>query len=96
MCLVFARPLLDMGYFPIQMRVIDHVSKKENRNTYSYIFIHEAGLYVGRFFGCGLFILFAICVSDEFALRYVLLIIGLLQLLSIWITKDIEKTLDNK
>ena len=96
MCLVFARPLLDMGYFPIQMRVIDHVSKKENRNTYSYIFIHEAGLYVGRFFGCGLFILFAICVSDEFALRYVLLIIGLLQLLSIWITKDIEKTLDKK
>ena len=96
MCLVFARPLLDMGYFPIQMRVIDHVSKKENRNTYSYIFIHETGLYVGRFFGCGLFILFAICVSDEFALRYVLLIIGLLQLLSIWITKDIEKTLDNK
>ena len=94
MCLVFARPLLDMGYFPIQMRVIDHVSKKENRNTYSYIFIHEAGLYIGRFFGCGLFILFALCVSDEFALRYVLLIIGLLQLLSIWITKDLEKSLD--
>ena len=96
MCLVFARPLLDMGYFPIQMRVIDHVSRKEKRNSYSYIFIHEAGLYAGRFFGCGLFILFALCVSEVFALRYVLLIIGLLQLLSIWITKDLERSLDKE
>ena len=96
MCLVFARPLLDMGYFPIQMRVIDHVSKKEHRNSYSYIFIHETGLYLGRFFGCGLFILFAFLVSDEFALRYVLLIIGALQLLSIRITKDLEKALDSE
>ena len=96
MCLVFARPLLDMGYFPIQMRVIDHVSRKENRNSYSYIFIHETGLYIGRFFGCGLFILFAFLVSGEFALRFILLIIGLLQLLSLWIAKDMEQSLDTE
>lgn len=94
MCLVFARPLLDMGYFPLQMRVIDYVSRKEKRNTYTYIFIHEAGLYLGRLFGCGLFILLAVTVSDMFALRYALLIIGLLQLLSIWINRRIEKSLD--
>jgi len=93
MCLVFARPLLDMGYFPLQMRVIDYVSNKEKRNSYTYIFIHEAGLYLGRLFGCGLFILMAVLISDIFALRFAILIIGVLQCLSIWINKNIEKTL---
>ena len=96
MCLVFARPLLDMGYFPMQMRVIDYVSSKEKRNSYTYIFVHEFGLYLGRFFGCGLFILFTLLFSDTFALRYVLLIIGLVQLLSIALCRNIEKDLDKQ
>ena len=90
-CLIFARPLLDIAYFPIQLSVIDFVSKLEKRNTFAYIFNHEIGLYLGRLFGCGLFILLARQVSDIVALRYALLVIALLQLLSIFVAKSIVK-----
>ncbi|MEY4105754.1 MAG: hypothetical protein RL181_96 [Bacteroidota bacterium] len=90
-CLIFARPLLDIAYFPIQLSVIDFVSRLEKRNTFAYIFNHELGLYLGRLFGCGLFILLARQVSDTVALRYALLVIALLQLLSIFVAKSIVK-----
>ena len=94
LCFVIGRPLMDMGYFPIQMRTIDYVSGREKRSSYSYIFVHEFGLYVGRFFGCGLFILITALMSDEVALRYTILIIGILQLLSIPLSKHIINNLD--
>jgi len=92
--LVLGRPLMDLAYFPIQMRVIDYVSKVEGRNTFSYIFVHEFGLYLGRFIGLGLFIMFAYLISNVFALRYALVIIGLAQLLSIVIAKNITNSLN--
>jgi YQGE family putative transporter len=77
LCLVFARPLLDIAYFPIQLKVIDIVAAKEGRNEFSYILNHEFGLYVGRLFGCGLFIVLAqICqriCSTEICTCYSLL-----------------------
>ena len=94
LCLVLGRPLMDLGYFPIQLRVIDYVSQKEGRGSYSYILVHEFGLYAGRSFGCGLFIAMTLIFSDTFALRYALLVIGCLQLLSIVISSDITKNLD--
>jgi YQGE family putative transporter len=88
-CLLLARPLQDIAYFPIQMQVIDTVSAIENRNKFAYIFNQEFGFYIGRFAGCGLFILLATYVSDTFALRYALLIVGVLQLVSIWMAKRV-------
>ncbi len=88
-CLLLSKPLHDIAYFPIQMQVIDTVSAIEHRNKYSYIFNQEFGFFIGRFAGCGLFILLANNVSDTFALRYALLIIGVVQLLSIWMAKRI-------
>jgi MFS transporter, YQGE family, putative transporter len=76
LCLLFARPLLDIAYFPIQLKVIDIVSTKENRNEFAYIFNHELGLYLGRLMGCGLFIVLARYVSEYAALRYALLVIA--------------------
>ena len=75
-CLLFARPLLDIAYFPTQLKVIDVVAEKEGRNEFTYILNHEFGLYVGRLFGCGLFIVLARYVSDYVALRYALLVIA--------------------
>lgn len=75
-CLLFARPLLDIAYFPTQLKVIDVVAEKEGRNEFAYILNHEFGLYVGRLFGCGLFIVLARYVSDYVALRYALLVIA--------------------
>jgi len=89
LCLVMARPLLDVAYFPIQLKVIDTVAAIEKRNQFTYILNHELGLYVGRLIGCGLFILMASYIGEDFALKYALVIIGLLQLLSIFVAKNI-------
>ena len=87
--LLVAKPLLDLAYFPIQFKVIDIVSKIENRGEFAYILNHEAGLYVGRFLGAGTFIVLAYAMSTEFALRYAIIIIALLQLCSIFVAKKI-------
>ena len=86
---VLFQPLHDIAYFPIQMKVIDFVSKKEKRNEFAYIFNHEFGLYIGRFFGLVLFMLMAKYVSTSFALKYSILIIALLQLIAIPVAKNI-------
>jgi YQGE family putative transporter len=84
-----------MAYFPIQMRVIDLLSKIENRNKFSYIFSHEFGLYLGRFIGCGLFIVAAFLVSDVFALKYALLIVGIVHLSSWWVARVVLRGVDS-
>jgi YQGE family putative transporter len=88
-CLLLARPLHDLAYFPIQLRTIEIVSAIEGRNQFAYIFNQEFGFYAGRFVGCGLFILLANKVSDTFALRYALLIVALVQLLSVVAAKRV-------
>lgn len=87
--LLVAKPLMDLAYFPIQFKVIDIVSKIENRGEFAYILNHEAGLYVGRFLGAGTFLALAYGISTEIALRYAIIIIGVLQLYSIWVAKRI-------
>lgn len=91
LCLIFARPLLDIAYFPIQLKVIDTVAAREGRNKFAYIFNHELGLYAGRLFGCGLFILLARYISDDVALRYALLVIAAIQFFSVFVAKSILK-----
>jgi YQGE family putative transporter len=93
LCLLFARPLLDIAYFPIQLKVIDVVSAKENRNAFAYIFNHELGLYLGRLFGCGLFIVLARYVSADVALRYALLVIALVHFMGWFVAKSVVKDL---
>ena len=70
LCKVLFSPLHDIAYYPTEMLVIDVVSKIEKRSEFAYIFNHEFGLYVGRFFGLTLFIVLATYVSEMFALKY--------------------------
>ena len=95
LCLLFARPLLDIAYFPIQLKVIDVVAEIEKRNEFTYIFNHELGLYVGRLFGCGLFIVLARYVSVDIALRYALLVIAVVHFMGYFMAKSIVKDLRN-
>ncbi len=88
-CKVMFQPLHDIAYFPIQMKVIDVLSHKENRNQFAYIFNHEFGLYIGRFLGLGLFIFLIMYVSESFALKYSLIIIAAIQLLSIPVARRV-------
>lgn len=97
--LLIARPILDIAYFPIQLKVIDLLSEIENRNEFSYILNHEFGLYVGRLLGAGTFLGIAYFGNADDALRYALLIIAVIQLLSIFIAKQLLKQqnkLENK
>jgi YQGE family putative transporter len=87
--LLIARPLMDLAYFPIQLRVIDIVSRIERRGEFTYILNHEAGLYAGRLLGAGTFLVLYYTISEDFALRYAIGIIALLQLCSIFISKKI-------
>jgi YQGE family putative transporter len=91
LCKVFFQPLHDLAYYPIMMKVIDVVSRRENRNSYAYILNHEFGLYAGRVIGLSLFIFLAIYVSETFALRYSLIIVAFVQILSIPLAKNIMK-----
>lgn len=91
LCKVFFQPLHDLAYYPIMMKVIDVVSARENRNQYAYILNHEFGLYAGRVIGLGLFIFLAFYVSETFALRYSLIIVAAVQMLSIPLARNIMK-----
>ncbi|MFN0213659.1 MAG: MFS transporter [Saprospiraceae bacterium] len=96
LCLLFARPLLDIAYFPIQLKVIDVVAVKEGRNEFAYIFNHELGLYLGRLLGCGLFIILARYVSEYVALRYALLVIASVHFLGFFAMKGIVRDLEKQ
>lgn len=89
LCKVIFQPLFDLAYFPIMMKTIETVAKIENRNEYAYILSHEFGLFWGRAFGLLLFIFLAYCVSQDFALKYALIIVGGLQLIAYPLAKNI-------
>lgn len=94
LCKVIFQPLFDLAYFPIMMRTIDAVAKIENRNEYAYILSHEFGLFLGRAFGLLLFIFLAYCVSQDFALKYALVIVAGLQLAAYPLAKNITNQTD--
>ncbi len=87
--LLLSRPMMDLAYYPIQFRVIDIVKRIEGRSEYSYIFSHEAGLYVGRLVGAAVFLLLAYFFSTAAALRYAVLLISVVQLPEILIARRI-------
>jgi len=89
LCKVLFQPLHDIAYFPIQMKVINVLAVKEKRNEFAYIFNHEFGLYIGRFIGLGLFIYLAFYISENFALKYALIMVAVIQLLSIPVAQHI-------
>ncbi len=88
---VFFAPLFDLAYFPIMMKTIDVISKIEKRNEYAYIMSHELGLFFGRAMGMILFIFLAWYISEIFALKYALVIVGAIQLISLPIARYISK-----
>ena len=69
-------------------------AKIENRNEYAYILSHEFGLFLGRAFGLLLFIFLAYCVSQDFALKYALVIVAGLQLAAYPLAKNITNQTD--
>lgn len=89
LCKVLFQPLHDLAYFPTMMKTIDAVSAIEKRNEYAYIMSHEVGLFVGRALGMLLFITLAYVISEDFALKYALMIVGALQLISLPLAQHI-------
>jgi YQGE family putative transporter len=90
-CLLLAQPLADMADNTVQMLTIDTVSAIENRSTYAYILNREFGYMVGRVTGLLIFLFLAYRVSNTAALRYALLIIGFVQLGTIWVVRSLVR-----
>ncbi len=96
LCKVLFQPLHDLAYFPTMMKTIDAVSAIEKRNEYAYILSHEVGLFFGRAGGMILFISLYNFASETFALKYALIIVGALQLISLPLAKHIIKEIDTR
>ncbi len=90
-CKIFFQPIHDLAYFPTMMKTIDYVSAIEKRDGYTYILSHELGLFAGRALGMILFIAIAGIFTEDIALRYALLIVGALQLISLPLAQHITK-----
>jgi YQGE family putative transporter len=92
-CLVVSKPMLDLAYWPIELKAIDHESRRTGRDRYAYLMSHEFGLLHGRMIGCGLMLVLAVCVSGAIALRFAMPVIALAQMLSIpvygWLKRGI-------
>ena len=84
-----AKPLHDVSYFPTEFRVIDIVSKKENRNEFSYIINHEFTLFFGRISAILIVLFLAYKVSADFALRFGLFFIAIIMIFSIFLGRNI-------
>lgn len=91
LCKVIFQPLFDLPYYPIMMQTIDAVVKIEKRNEYTYILSHEFGLFLGRAFGLILFMALAFAISQDFALKYALILVGALQLIAYPLARNIIK-----
>lgn len=96
LCKVLFQPLHDLAYFPTMMKTIDAVSAIEKRNEYAYILSHEIGLFIGRAFGMVLFIALTYFISENFALKYALVIVAAIQLISLPLGKNIVKDINTK
>ncbi|MBR3744844.1 MAG: MFS transporter [Bacteroidales bacterium] len=98
-CNVMFQPLRDLAYFPTMMKTIDTVKVLEDRDEYTYIMSHEFGLFAGRAFGMLLFIILAFAFGEggaDIALRWAVLIVGAVQLISLPLAKSILKDIDTK
>jgi MFS transporter, YQGE family, putative transporter len=89
--LLLAQPLADMADTTVQMLTIDTVSAIEGRSMYAYILNREFGYFVGRAGGLIIFLILAYGISNTAALRYALLIIGFVQLSTIWVIRSLVK-----
>lgn len=93
-CYVLSKPMLDLAYWPIELKIIDYESRRTGRDRYAYLMSHEFGLLHGRMIGCGLMIALAVWFSGAIALRFAMPVIALAQMLSIpvygWLTRGIS------
>ena len=86
-----AKPLHDVSYFPTEFRVIDIVSRKEQRNEFSYIINHEFTLFIGRVSAILIVLFLAYQINADFALRFGLFFIAAIMVLYILLGKNIVK-----
>ncbi len=86
-----AKPLHDVSYFPTEFRVIDIVSQRENRSTYSYIINHEFSLFMGRISSILIVVFLAYKINADFSLRFGLFFIAAVMILSIFLGRNIIK-----
>jgi len=88
-CLLLSQPVSEWALGPIQMQVVDRAVRRRQGDGYAHLCGYEVGLYAGRLAGGGLFVWVAEAVSGDFALRYVLVMLASVQLLSLPLAREI-------
>ena len=69
-------PIFYEAYNPMWYRAMDVSSKNENKPRYSFVINNEIVMNLGRIIGIGIFLMFDHYASEEFALRYFLLVVA--------------------
>lgn len=80
-------PLSYAGYLPMMMRAMDVAAEQEGRPAYAYVANHEIWINLGRVVGCALFLALLYRISEAFALRHFLTVVGLAQIAAIWVAR---------
>lgn len=92
-CFLVSQPLAELAFSPIQLLVMDRAVRRDGSCGYAYLCGYEMGLYAGRLFGGGVFIGVALFFSGVLALRYVLIALALLQLVSLPVARAVVAAL---
>jgi len=87
---VLGRPLIDNAVTQVHSRAIELLAEKEGRSLYTYLFNNEFGLFAGRFAG-GLLFIGVASLSEEAALRWVLLSIPVIQIAMYSCAKSVQR-----
>ena len=90
-CYMLSRLTNYVNFIAIRMRSIDIAGSSEKREPYTYIMDTEFFLEAGRISGILLFFLLYTVFSQDFALRYGLLMIALIQFIAIYLAKNIKQ-----
>lgn len=69
-------PIFYEAYNPMLYRAMDVSSENENKPRYSFVINNEILINLGRIIGIAIFLLFDQFASQEFALRYFLLVVA--------------------
>ena len=91
-----AKPFHDVSYFPTEFKIIDWVCKKESRSEYTYIVSHEFALFLGRISAILIVLYLTYRVNADFALRYGLLCVAVIMLLSLLLCRNLLRDCDRQ
>jgi MFS family permease len=86
---VTAEPIINVSYSSTNLSDIEKATAIEKRDSYTYVFDNELFMNGGRIFGGLIFIAINYLLSPIGALQYIFIILGLFQLITVYLIKKL-------